>query len=212
MNIYEKLNYIQCNLHAPKNQFNSFSNYNYRSCEDILEGLKPLLKETETAIAISDEIVSVEDRIYVKATVILMDCKKDGNKESVSNTAFAREALAKKGMDEAQITGAASSYARKYALNGLFAIDDVKDPDSKDNRDKPGNDIQKKKEELANEFIGDDETKSLEAESERTGVVIGQILKTYGLELLSEMRMGDYYSCMKLFEKQPTRKTKTGIK
>ena len=115
---------IQKNLKAPKNQFNKFGGYSYRSCEDILEALKPLTAELGATITISDEMVEVGGRIYVKATATLR-C----GEESISTTAYAREAETKKGMDESQITGATSSYARKYALNGLFAIDDNKDAD-----------------------------------------------------------------------------------
>ena len=131
MSIYAKLNVIQLNLIAPKNQYNSFGKYNYRSCEDILEGLKPCLQETKTAVTVNDEIVQIGDRYYVKATATLFDCETG---ESVSNTAYAREEESKKGMDSSQVTGATSSYARKYALNGLFCIDDVKDADTRDNR------------------------------------------------------------------------------
>lgn len=119
----EILNTIQRMLKAPKGQRNTFGNYNYRSCENILEAVKPLLGEA--TLTISDEIVLVGDRYYVKATATLT-C----GKEEKSVSAYAREAVTKKGMDEAQITGAASSYARKYALNGLFCIDDTKDADT----------------------------------------------------------------------------------
>lgn len=115
---------IQKNLKAPKNQFNSFGKYSYRSCEDILEGVKPLLSLNETII-LNDDIVTVNNRVYVKSTATYSD-----GKINVSVSAFAREPEAKKGMDESQITGAASSYARKYALNGLLLCDDVKDADS----------------------------------------------------------------------------------
>lgn len=125
--IHEKLNRIQTTLSAPKNQHNSFGGYNYRSCEDILEALKPLLKETKTTINLSDDVRIVGDRIYVHAIATLTDME-DGS--FVTATALARESLAKKGMDDSQITGTASSYARKYALNGLFAIDDNKDADT----------------------------------------------------------------------------------
>jgi len=123
------LNKIQQELKAPKSQYNSFGNYNYRSCEDILEAVKPLLGEA--VLVINDEIVVLGDRYYVKATATLKD-----DKEEVSISAYAREALVKKGMDESQITGATSSYARKYALNGLFLIDDTKDADSTNTHDK----------------------------------------------------------------------------
>ena len=121
-----ELVYIQSNLKAPKNQFNSYGGYKYRSCEDIMEAVKPLLKETDCSLTVSDEIVQIGDRFYVKATATL----RTSSGETYQNTAFAREALTKKGMDESQVTGTASSYARKYALNGLFCIDDTKDADA----------------------------------------------------------------------------------
>lgn len=125
------LSAIQKSLRAPKNQFNRFGNYSYRSCEDILEAVKPLLPEGYSVI-LSDEIVEVAGRYYVKAKASLV-----GNGEEVSTVAFAREPESRKGMDEAQVTGATSSYARKYALNGLFAIDDEKDADTRDTREIP---------------------------------------------------------------------------
>jgi len=127
MSVQKKLVEIQSKLKAPKSQYNSFGKYNYRSCEDILEGVKPLLTLTLCTLTLADDVVQVGDRIYIKATVILTDCESG---ESVSSTALAREAETKKGMDESQITGTASSYARKYALNGLFCIDDTKDADT----------------------------------------------------------------------------------
>lgn len=120
---------IQHDLNAPKSQYNSFGKYNYRSCEDILSALKPLLKEHGMTIVLSDEIVGVGDRYYIKATATLSN-----GSSSLSNSAFAREDEVKKGMDGAQITGTASSYARKYALNGMFAIDDQKDADTDENK------------------------------------------------------------------------------
>lgn len=123
---------IQHKLKAPKGQYNSFGKYNYRSCEDILEGVKPLLKEHNLALLIDDEIVQIGERYYVKATAKITD-----GREIVSATAYAREPDTKKGMDESQITGATSSYARKYALNALLCIDDTKDADAIDNSKKP---------------------------------------------------------------------------
>ena len=122
---------IQHKLKAPKGQYNSFGKYNYRSCEDILEGVKPLLKEHNLALLIDDEIVQIGERYYVKATAKITD-----GREIVSATAYAREPDTKKGMDESQITGATSSYARKYALNALLCIDDTKDADTMDNSKK----------------------------------------------------------------------------
>lgn len=123
---------IQHKLKAPKGQYNSFGKYNYRSCEDILEGVKLLLKEHNLALLIDDEIVQIGERYYVKATAKITD-----GREIVSATAYAREPDTKKGMDESQITGATSSYARKYALNALLCIDDTKDADTMDNSKKP---------------------------------------------------------------------------
>ena len=121
----KKLVKIQSELKAAKNQRNNFGKYNYRSCEDILESVKPLLKDAGLHLIVTDEIVMVGERYYVKATATLF-----GDGEPITSTAFAREAENKKGMDSAQVTGATSSYARKYALNGLFAIDDSKDVDT----------------------------------------------------------------------------------
>lgn len=128
-NICEKLRAVQVELHAPKNQKNSFGGYNYRSAEDILEAVKPVLNTHGLTLIVGDEVVQVGDRIYVKATATVLD-----GTDSVSATGYAREQAAKKGMDESQITGAASSYSRKYALNGLFAIDDSKDVDTDEAR------------------------------------------------------------------------------
>lgn len=128
--IYEKLSMIQQKLIAPKTQRNNFGNYNYRSCEDILEAVKPHLKANKVILTLSDDLVAVGERYYVKATATLTDCDTG---DSISNTAYAREEEKKTGMSESQITGACSSYARKYALNGLFCIDDVKDADAREN-------------------------------------------------------------------------------
>ncbi len=127
MNLAEKLLYIQQNLKAPKNQYNKFGNFKYRSCEDILEAVKPLLAETKTVLLISDDIQVKGDRFYVVSTAVLRDTE---SSETFENRACAREAEDNKAkMDAAQVTGTSSTYARKYALNGLFCIDDSKDPD-----------------------------------------------------------------------------------
>lgn len=122
----KELGIIQSSLNVPKGQFNAFGKYKYRSCEDILAALKPLLKQNDCTLTISDDIMQVGNRFYIKATASLTN----SNGEQVTVTAFAREEDSKKGMDASQVTGAASSYARKYALNGLFAIDDTKDADA----------------------------------------------------------------------------------
>lgn len=126
ISIMEELRKIQMMLKAPKGQLNKFGGYRYRSCEDILTAVKPLLAENECTLTITDDIIQVGDRVYVKATATLKNAK--GEQETT--TAFAREEEMKKGMDESQVTGASSSYARKYALNGLFCIDDTRDADA----------------------------------------------------------------------------------
>ncbi len=127
MNLAEKLLYIQQNLKAPKNQYNKFGNFKYRSCEDILEAVKPLLAETKTVLLISDDIQVKGNRFYVVSTAVLRDTE---SSETFENRACAGEAEDNKAkMDAAQVTGTSSTYARKYALNGLFCIDDSKDPD-----------------------------------------------------------------------------------
>ena len=133
MSVYKKLIEVQTKLKAPKNQYNSFGKYSYRNCEDILEALKPILHEVGATIIISDEVVSVNERYYVKATVKFIDTETG---EVVEASANAREEDNKKGMDSSQFTGSTSSYARKYALNGLFAIDDTKDSDFTNTHDK----------------------------------------------------------------------------
>ena len=125
----QALKKIQQELKAPKSQYNNYGRYAYRSAEDILEAVKPLLAKYDAELTLTDDIIEVSGRIYVKATAVL---KGNDETESITVTAFAREPAEKKGMDESQITGTASSYARKYALNGLFLIDDNKDADSID--------------------------------------------------------------------------------
>ena len=125
--IHEKLQGIQSSLKAPKGQTNKFGGYTYRSAEDILTAVKPLLTKYGVTLVRSDDIVGVEGRVYVKATAVLAESESD---YSIQVQGFAREAESRKGMDDSQITGSASSYARKYALNGLFAIDDTKDADA----------------------------------------------------------------------------------
>lgn len=127
LGIYEKLSAIQQELKAPKGQYNSFGKYKYRSCEDILEAVKPICAKHKTTLVLLDSISEVNGRFYVTAQAQLHDCESDN---AVTATAYAREPEKKAGMDESQITGTASSYARKYALNGLFCIDDTKDADT----------------------------------------------------------------------------------
>lgn len=123
----KRVSELQTELKAPKGQMNKFGGYRYRSCEDILEAVKPLLHKHGMVLTVSDDLMQFDSRFYVCATATLRDTASD---EFITNSAYAREAETKKGMDESQITGTASSYARKYALNGLFCIDDTKDADT----------------------------------------------------------------------------------
>ena len=131
MSVYEKLSKVQSELKAPKGQYNSFGKYKYRSCEDILEAVKPLNAKHGVVLTVGDEVVEISNRFYVKATATFVDIESG---EKIINTALAREDDSKKGMDGSQITGTASSYARKYCLNGLFCIDDTKDADTDEYR------------------------------------------------------------------------------
>ena len=131
MSVYEKLSKIQTELKAPKGQYNSFGKYKYRSCEDILEAVKPLNAKHGIVLTVGDEVVEISNRFYVKATAVFVDIESG---EKIINTALAREDDSKKGMDGSQITGTASSYARKYCLNGLYCIDDTKDADTDEYR------------------------------------------------------------------------------
>ena len=180
MNIYEKLQIIQSKLKAPKSQRNNFGNYNYRNCEDILEAVKPLLEEVKAAIKITDEVVLVGERYYIKAKVEFINTE---NGESLENTAFAREEETKKGMDGSQITGASSSYARKYALNGLFAIDDTKDSDTTNTGDKPR---------LDTKLL--EEASSLNIELEKVATFLGKAVE--------ELTSADLKACIEKKKKQ----------
>lgn len=155
MNVYECLNKVQSDLNAPKNQVNAFGKYKYRSCEDILEGVKGLLKEVCCVIIISDSLEFIGERIYVKATAKFVSTHSG---ESIEVTALAREELSKAGMSPAQITGSTSSYARKYALNGLLLCDDSKDADSMDNSKEESPQQQKQYEDDPNKEWLDDTT------------------------------------------------------
>lgn len=135
----DALHYIQIRLNAPKNQFNSYGNYHYRSCEDILAAVKPLLEETDTVLKLTDEIIQIGERFYVKATAQLLHTKSSTEENGV---AYAREGDRQGGMSESQVTGSASTYARKYALNGLFCLDDTKVDATKDPDTQPKDRLQ----------------------------------------------------------------------
>lgn len=180
MSINQKLLNIQTELKAPKGQKNKFGNYMYRSCEDILEAVKPLLKENRVTLQLTDEIVFLGNRYYIKATAILKDTEE---KAMIENTAYARESETKKGMDDSQITGTASSYARKYALNGLFCIDDTKDADTNEYKNQQEDiRINKTMEEALREVI-----KNNNIPNQR----VLDILDDFGYEKLAEIRIKD---------------------
>ena len=151
MTIYEKLIKVQNELKAPKSQYNNFGKYAYRNCEDIQEALKPILLKNKCVCFLTDEIINIENRFYIKAICTFVDVE-TGDK--IQNSAFAREEETKKGMDASQITGGTSSYARKYALNGMFAIDDTKDSDSTNNhcKDNSSTNNYNKKESVSSKF------------------------------------------------------------
>ena len=206
--IYAALQAVQRDLKAPKGQYNSFGKYKYRSCEDIVEAVKPLLNDQGLILTMSDEVIGVADRVYIKATCKVIDV---ATGDCIETTALARESLTKKGMDDSQITGTASSYARKYALNGLFAIDDTKDADTDAYKQQtsgsqtPQNRPQQPAKQNAGTYKGSatngaqDEMrtkaiKSLNAEIERTGVAsteVAAIAKAkYGKASVKEMTTG----------------------
>ena len=162
---------IQSKLHAPKGQTNKFGGYKYRNCEDIMKAVKPLLTEQACTLIVQDEIVEVAGRVYVKATAIL---EKAGGGTSRGSVAYAREPESKKGMDESQITGAASSYARKYALNGLFCIDDTPDADSAPPPEPPKKPTAPVKAEKLPKQVGKDQA-STTAQHQKIAILFGEL-------------------------------------
>ena len=214
MNIYEKLLAIQSELKAPKGQYNSFGKYKYRSCEDILEAVKPICAKHKVVLTLSDEIIVLGEglsqsqiikddaeeqethivtrgqRYYIKATATLYNIEADANGaiQKVGNTAYAREEENKKGMDGSQITGTASSYARKYALNGLFCIDDTKDADT-DEYQKQQQEKDEKK------LIGSKEKSILTKTCQKYNITDDEfylIISAFGYNNIDEIQMKDY--------------------
>lgn len=196
MNIYEKLLNVQTELKTPKGQFNAFGKYKYRSCEDILEALKPVLNKYKLTFFINDEIVEVNNRNYVKATITIINIEKPD--EQIQTSALAREEETKKGMDGSQITGASSSYARKYALNGMFMIDDTKDSDSTNTHGKD-----KTEQEKVKDFLNS-RNGMIEKLSEYVkGDKLERMLKNYGVNELFEMKDEQLKdACKKIFDKK----------
>lgn len=174
----EKIMAVQQELKAPKGQYNSFGKYKYRSCEDILEAVKPLLNKYQLIMTLNDDIVLVGDRVYVKATATIKDAVTEAQ---TTNTAWAREDESKKGMDGSQITGTASSYARKYCLNGLFLIDDTKDADT---------DEYQKQNNGSGDKISPTKVKTLKARLEKMNVDEEALCKQTGIKSLEDMDEG----------------------
>lgn len=191
MNIYEKLLNIQVELKAPKGQYNSFGKYKYRSCEDILEAVKPICKKYNCTLVLSDILENIGERYYIKATALLIDIESEDDLEahSISNTAYAREDEMKKGMDGSQITGTASSYARKYALNGLFNIDDTKDADTDEFKtitESPKNEFQVTINSTVEKSIKE-EIKKAQISNER----VIEVLKKHNISKLNELKVDE---------------------
>lgn len=204
MNLLEKLLSVQTKLNAPKKQYNKFGNYYYRNCEDILNAAKPLCEEVKAVITVTDQIVQIGDRYYVQANAKFWDCEKKGEYTEVS--AFAREEENKKGMDSSQLTGSTSSYARKYALNGLLAVDDTKDSDTtnkgaSNNTDaRPGS---KKEEPKKDTLVTDIMIKTVENELIRTCLKENVILTMFNIEKMKDMTVQQYMNCMNKFKLTP---------
>lgn len=202
-----KLMEIQTKIKAPKNLYNSFGKYKYRNAEGICEAVKPYLAEMQCTLTLSDEIIEVGGRIYVKATATLRDIE---TQESISSTAMAREAEEKKGMDESQITGTASSYARKYALNGLFLLDDTKDADSdehhveaeeKKKRAKEEEEHDKAVEDISKMKISKIKVDSLANKAVADNVPLKRIIDLYKVPDLESMTEKQYRNCMDNWKK-----------
>ena len=196
MGINEKLMRIQTQIKAPKNLYNSFGKYYYRNAESICESVKPYLEKENVSLILVDDMVAIGNRYYLKATARLLD---NENNESIEVSAFAREPEQKKGMDESQITGTASSYARKYALNGLFLLDDTKDADEYHNQTayQQAND----KTTVTSEQVG-----KLKLEMIRTGATEQYICEYYKLNKLIDMTQEQYVNPMGMFINTPDKK------
>ena len=193
----EALRMIQSKLNAPKNLYNSFGKYAYRSCESILEAVKPLLKEYNAEVVLTDDIVQIGDRIYVKATAIFT-----AGDDEVICTAYAREPDTKKGMDESQITGTASSYARKYALNGLFLIDDNKDADTDEQHIERETRAKKSDAKADNDpKVNPQQIELLTGLAEEKGVSLEVICETFKVSALQDMTVRMWTKATQMLEK-----------
>ena len=198
MGINEKLMRIQTQIKAPKNLYNSFGKYNYRNAESICEAVKPFLEKENVSLILVDDMVAIGNRYYLKATARLLD---NENNENIEVSAFAREPEQKKGMDESQITGTASSYARKYALNGLFLLDDTKDADTDEYHNQTYQQANENKTTVTSEQVG-----KLKLEMIRTGATEQYICEYYKLNKLIDMTQEQYVNAMGMFKKTPDKK------
>jgi len=206
MNIYEKLMMIQNELKAPKNQRNNFGNYNYRSAEDILEAVKPLNQKYKCVLILSDSIVVKENRFYIEAVATLVDAEEEN--AVIFARAYAREEEVKKGMDSSQVTGSCSSYARKYALNGLYNIDDNKDADTDEQtaivQEAKKKEAKTKAEEAkkADPVISSDKLEILIKTIAGKQTTVGAVEKRYG-KALANLTESEYADCLKGLGKTP---------
>lgn len=215
LNFYQKVQKVQERMKAPKNLYNSFGKYNYRNAESILEAFKPYGAEYGLLLTVSDGIYQVGDRIYVQATAYLQSTSGSG---SLAVSAYAREAETKAGMDPAQITGSASSYARKYALNGLFLLDDTKDPDTeeytkqaekeKPAAKKPAPAKEERKPKAADDKIGQLEAAALRRELTRTGISEKSMLLAYGIDAVENMTREQWADAGEILASKPDREVK----
>lgn len=230
MGVYEKLLIVQKKLNAPKSKYNKFGGYYYRSAEDILDGVKDILDEIKATLVLSDEIVQVADRIYIKANATFVDIESG---EKIENTSFAREPISVKGMSDPQITGASSTYARKYALNGLFCIDDTVDDDTEELKNEKNNRIKQENKQASQSkqntqqqsnptntettevdqnliphggMITQEQLKMLHSEMERTGITQKTIFGMFKIEKFEDMTEVQAIACLNKFKATPDKK------
>jgi len=194
-NLIAKISDIQAKLNAPKGQYNSFGKYNYRSCEDILVALKPLLAQHGLIQTISDSVQVHGDRFYIIANVNVTD-----GENNISTNALARESLIKKGMDDSQTTGTASSYARKYALNGMWLIDDSKDADTEEFRKQSTEKAQKEIISKSKEYISEDQKQKIDNMIIKAGIDNKTFLDYYKINSLDEIETCNYPNILKIVE------------
>lgn len=202
MNVHEKLLQVQQKLKAPKGQYNKFGDFHYRSCEDIQEAVKPLLAEVKAVLLVSDEVLLIGNRFYIKATAVFQDTE---SQEQITNAAYARETEEKPKMDAAQITGSCSSYARKYALNGLFCIDDAKDPDTQQPEQKPPTRMAAGRQQANSQpKPNKSDLDRLRKEAQRTGTDLTAVCSRYKVHRIEDLELEQFLRAMSAFKKMAT--------